>query len=270
MHPLLRTLDLTAGAGTESSVHDLHPIRDRAMERPRGTPWLFTLGLTPLLIYGLSLSLIPPNTLDAISGSLDQARRSVSLLLWEPGRPSPTGPGTATGKGHINGNGALDPRLAAYATRVSRPTDAIDPDELSTSPVDGGVDLSLSSFLPLQPGGNGLARGTGRDSGIRGSGGLGGPAGPYDFRLTPTRQVEAIHQMVRGENPGLMEPVRVLIQVDDAGVPFQVTVVAGPAFLHEEALAAARQWRFEPLAAHGLKGPVYMTLTFHPKVRRPK
>jgi TonB family protein len=273
MHPLLRTLDLKAGAGTESSVYDLHPIRDRASERSRGIPLLLSLGLTPLLIYGLSLSLIAPETMEAVNGALDQARRSVSLLLWEPGRPlekSVAGPSVTSGKGHIDGNGSLDPRLAAYATRTSHPTDTIDPDELTAAPTEGGVDLSLNATLPLQAGGNGLAVGTGRESGLKGAGGIGGGAGPYDFRLIPTRQVEAIHQMVRGENPALLEPVRVLIQVDNDGVTFQATVVSGPAFLHEESLKAARQWRFEPLAAHGLKGPIYLTLTFYPKVKKPK
>ena len=149
MHPLLRTLEWAAPARTESSVHDLHPVRDAASARSHGYPLLLSLLLTPLLIYGLSISLISPTTARAVQGALDQARRSIPLLLEEPENPGvkasvPTPPGLvgSSGAGHREGTNTLDPRLVAHTSLLSRPSDAIDLDELSPSPKADRVFLS--------------------------------------------------------------------------------------------------------------------------------
>lgn len=100
MHPLLRTLDLTAGAGLASSVHDLHPIGQAAPPRARTVAILFSLGLTPLLIYGLANGFINPATAQDWRKVVDPDRKSVSFLLQEPDtpgirppRPEPPGAG---------------------------------------------------------------------------------------------------------------------------------------------------------------------------------
>ena len=270
MHPLLRTLDLTAETSTASSVYDLHPIRDAASARSRKIPLLFSLGLTPLLVYGLSISLINPPSFQAIRGAIDQPRRSVSLLLQETDKPSsilaparkivgPEGPG---GAGHREGTGTLDPRLAAYTTVLSKPSDAIDPEELTTSPKAERVNLSLNPALPLQDGGNGLTQGTARDS-AKGPGGLIRSPQAFDFKLVPIRQVPLYHRLSPGEWDR-KAPTRVRILIDKDGIPTQAAVVSGAAYLHEKAIRAALEWRFEPLGAHGLKAPLSLTLTFHP------
>lgn len=259
MHPLLQTLDLTPSTRTESSVYELHPIRNGASARSRGIPLILSLGLTPLLIYGLALSLIPPSSLQGVHGAFDQAQQSVSLMLQEPILPNPQASqhmSTNEGKGHPKGTGTLDPRLAAYTSSRSLLSDSIGPDDLSTSPRAEQVDLSLSPGLPLQVGSNGLGIGTGRE------------AATFDFSLIPIKRVMVRYQLRRGESIS-KEPVKVRILVGDDGVPLQATVVSGPVRFHEEALIAARKWRFEPLAAHGLKAPVSSVITFFPEAVRP-
>jgi TonB family protein len=272
MHPLLRTLDLTTGPGLTSSVHDLHPIRDAAAPRARKGPFLLSLGLTPLLMYGFANSFGSGTARLATPLALSPARNSVILLLESvpanvqaPARNllGPAGPG---GEGHREGTNTLDPRLAAYTSVLSRPSDAVDPELLSTSARVDTALLSLNPALPSQAGGNGLAGGTGRDA-AQGAGGLIRPAVPVkvpDRQLIPTHQVMVSHQLTRGEEAALREPVRVRVLIGDDGVPFQVVILSGPGFLHEEALKAAREWRFEPLQAHGLKAPVSLTLIFYP------
>jgi hypothetical protein len=272
MHPLLQTLDQTAGAGTESSVHDLRPIRQAAPAGARALPALLSLGLMPLLIYGLAWSLDSP--IAAISRAVSEGRHSVTLLMEDTSgrlnRPAPTrnliGPEGPGGVGHRDGTSTLDPRLAVVTTTgLAPPSDAIDPDELGPSPRADLASLSLNPALPLQAGGNGLARGTGRDA-ARGSGGLLRPPAAVampDQRLVPTRQVTIQHRLAPGES-ALVTAVRVRILIGEDGVPLRATIVSGPAYLHAQALKAAYEWRFEPLGAHGLKAPLSLTLTFHP------
>lgn len=283
MHPLLRSLRFTTDAGTESSVHDLSPIRDAAAPASRGIPLLLALGLTPLLIYGLAYSLISPSSRQAVQATLDQARRSVALLLFEPqplDAKAPVrnlaGPEAPGGAGHQEGTGTLDPSLAAFTSILSEPSAAIDPDERGSSQQADQVGLSLNPGLPPQIGGNGLARGTGRDSTL-GSGrdstsGSSGPArGPAlvvvpDFMLYATRRIQLTYQLSAGEEYLLGQDVQVRILISDDGVPLQATLVSGPQRLRDKAIRAALGWRFHPLRKHGLKGPLPLVITF----RRPR
>lgn len=188
MPPLIRRLERLSGSETESSLYDLHLIRNGAPPRPWGVALLLSLGLTPLLIVGLTISLKSPFLLRRGSGTLGQAPQSISLLLHEPERPgvrasarNPHGPTVVGGRGRPEGTGALDPRLIAHTTILSKPSDAIDPGDLSTSPKAERVYLALNPALPLQTGGDGLATGTGRDL-ARGPGGL-LSLGVHDFRV---------------------------------------------------------------------------------------
>jgi hypothetical protein len=273
MHPLLRTLDLTAGPGLASSVYDLYPIRAAAAPRARQGPFLLSLGLTPLLMYGFANSLGRSAATQAAPLALNQARNSVILLL----EPAPAhvqaparnllGPVEPGGEGHREGTNTLDPRLTAFTSVLSRPSDAVDPDELTTTPNAVRVDLSLNPALPSQAGGNGLARGTGRDS-AQGPGGLIRPPRTYDFKLIPTRQVPVSHQLAPGENSVAMETLRIRVLIGEDGIPTQATLISGPEFLREKAIKAALEWRWEPLGPHGLKAPLTLTLIFHPSLLR--
>lgn len=273
MHPLLRTLDLSAPARTESSVHDLHPILRAAPPRAHALPVLLSLVLTPLMVLALSLGLIPPPEALARAGSA-ALPRSVTLLLAEILPPSgakppvrklvgPEGPG---GAGHREGTSTIDPRLLAIkANTLAQPSDAIDPEALSDSPRADPVFLSLNPALPIQAGGNGLARGTGRDAAL-GDGGLMRPQAIPDFKLVPIRQVPLHHRLTSGES-ARVGPTRVRILIGEDGVPTQAVVLTGPPFLQEKARKAALEWRFEPLGPHGLRAPLPLILTFYPTLQ---
>lgn len=283
MDPLLRTQDLTADPGMASSVYDLHPIGQSAPPRPRLVSILFTLGLTPLLICGLANSLISPTSTQVWQRAVDQARKSVSLLLQEPEAPgvrpparNPVGPDGPGGAGHREGTGALDPRLATFTSILLQPSDAVDPKALSTSPRADAAFLSLNPAMPLQDGGNGLARGTGRDPAL-GQGGLlrlqesaalnVEDKLPPDGRLVPIRRQPARHVYKRGELPDEVAQVPVIVRVvvDEKGNVTRATILSGPEEMRADALWAAKLWTFEPLGPHGLKAPLSLDLIFRPR-----
>jgi hypothetical protein len=89
-----------------------------------------------------------------------------------------------------------------------------------------------------------------------------------DLLLVPIRQVPVHHRLLKGEESAARQPVRIRLLIGEDGVPFQATVVSGPSFLVEEALKAARLWRFEPLGPHGLQAPQSVTLKFYPLLER--
>lgn len=273
-----QSLSRTTGVSTESSVYELHPIRDAASAPTRAVPFLLSLGLTPLLIGGLALSLVPPQAQLAARTAFDQARRSVSLLLLEPQAQdlraparNLVGPELPGGAGHREGTNSIDPRLLPYTTLVSTPSDAIDPDALSTLPTAERVNLSLNPALPLQTGGNGLARGTGRDSAL-GPGGLfrapvrtsTPPAPPPDFKLVPIRTFTFSYFLSPTDDK---TPIKVHILIGMNGMPIQVKYVSGPVFLKMDAIRTAQGWLFEPLAPHGFKTPQSYLLEFRPSFK---
>lgn len=274
MYPLLCSLDLTAGDGSASSAQDLHPIRNAAVAHSRAIPLLLSLGLTPLLIYGIANGLITQASSKVRQRTFDQVRMSPSLLLQEPDNPDirppvliPVGPAEPGGEGHHEGTGTLDPRLAAYTSYLSQPSDAIDPEAWSATPKTERAFLSLNPALPMETSGNGLAVGRGRDS-ANGPGGLIRPPIAFDFQLIPTRQVLVQAGLPFGQETAAREPVVVRILIGEDGVPFKATVLSGPSFLHERCISAALDWRFEALAPHGLTAPLALDLTFHPHILR--
>jgi hypothetical protein len=285
MHPLLKTLDLKRTAVAESSVHELHPVRDHASTQSRGLPLLVALGLTPLLIYGLSISLDSPALARGMARAGDQARKSVSLLLQEPGPPTGlrppvrnlVGPDAPGGDGHREGSDTIDPRLLNVKVPArSFPTEAIDPDLLTLSPRAEVIGLSLNPALPVQAGGNGLSRGTGKDPAL-GNGGLFRPQEPAalklkdhlppDYRLVPIRRQASRHIYKRGELTDEVAnvPVVVRVVVAEDGKVIQATVLSGPEEMHADSLWAARLWLFETLGPHGLKAPLSVDLIFRPR-----
>lgn len=275
MHPLLQVLELAPRAGADSSVHELHPIRASAPSASRALPCLLSLGLTSLLVFGIAQSRFDSSSLQSIQGAVVQAGRSVAVLLAEPVERSGflpparnlVGPRPAGGAGHAEGTSTLDPRLTRLTTATAMPSEAIDPASLSTLPTADRAFLSLNPALPIQAGGNGLAKGAGRDAAL-GPGGRFGPATGVavpDHRLIPTHQVALLHRLGPGEAVAAREPVRVRLTIGADGVTQQAIALSGPSFLRDEAIKAALQWRFEPLGAHGLEAPLSLTLTFYPR-----
>lgn len=106
---------------------------------------------------------------------------------------------SSDGKGHQEGTGTLDPRLAAYTSNQARPSEAIDPDNLNTSLLAEQVGLSFSPGLPLQVGDKGQAIGTGREGTT------------FGLRLIPIKRVAVYYQLREEEAPVFNEPVKVLI-----------------------------------------------------------
>lgn len=275
MHPLLNVLKLAPLVGESSSVHDLRPIRASAPNASRTLPCMLSLGLTSLLMFGIAQSRFDSSSLQSIQGAVVQAGRSVAVLLAEPversGFPPPArnlvGPRAAGGAGHAEGTSTLDPRLARLTTATAMPSEAIDPASLSTLPTADRAFLSLNLALPLQAGGNGLTRGTGRDAAL-GPGGRFRPATGVavpDHRLIPIHQVPLFHRLGPGEAVAARQPVRVRLTIGADGVTQRAIALSGPTFLRDEAVKAALQWRFEPLGAHGLEAPLALTLTFYPR-----
>ena len=265
MHPLLRVLDQPSPAGGASSAHALHPVLEAAPQTSRSLPAALSLGLTALLIYGISVGLFDSPLPAGSLGALLPAARTVTILLAEPAPPR-VGPEAPGGEGHREGTDTLDPRLQAFTTATSLPSDAIDPAALSTLPTADLAQLSLNPALPLQAGGNGLSHGTGRGAAV-GPGGRFRPATPVpvpDFELVPTRQITLYHRLGPGEAAAAKQPVRGRLYIGADGVPLRASVVSGPEFLRAAALKAALGWRFEPLAPHGLEAPTSLTLTFYP------
>ncbi|HJV48335.1 MAG TPA: hypothetical protein VJ549_03575 [Geothrix sp.] len=276
MHPLLRALDFSASAD-ETSVYEAHPILDHASAGPRGLPLLLSLGLTPLLVYALALGLHSPASRQAMREFFGEDPRSVSLLLAETASASPAptshpspAPAPITSKAP---SGSQEPAAASREAEPARPLQAVDPSASDPSPRAEPIRDTLSVALPRESAGGAAGGGTAGGQGqVKGEAFKAGhTAGKtFDFQLVPTRRAQASHQLIWGQESAAEEPVKVRIQVGEDGLPFEATVVSGPPFLHAESIKAALQWRFEPLALHGLKAPISTVLTFYPNLMKPR
>jgi hypothetical protein len=124
------------------------------------------------------------------------------------------------------------------------------------------VDRSLQLFnpnLPIEAGGNGVAHGTGHDV-ARGLG-----SGPlFDHKIVPIHEVRIFHRLRPGETANPAIPAKVRVRIGADGVPLDAVYVSGPSFLETPAIATALQWRFEPLALHGLPAPQRVVINFFP------
>ncbi len=245
------------------------PIRAAAPAPPRRGALLASVAIPALLILGgLKLAIARPDLVPHSDGP-----RSVAVQLHEawpfvlPSVPqplgkAPQGPGKAEdlpGLGHVDGNGAIDPALLALpeARRPLIPSD--DPDGLrpqSTEPPIAG----LNRHLPVAPGGNGLARGSGQDAG---AGGLGLGGRVPDYKLVLVHE-EFADTDVPIDSPGINLPVKILVLIGASGRPLGARFISGPELLRSNCLQAALRFQWEPLEPHGLQAPVEMVLTFHP------
>lgn len=135
--------------------------------------------------------------------------------------------------------------------------DAVGPASLTALPTEDKRLPAPDPALPAQAGGNGLEQGGGRDPGR-------GPGGPPDHQVVPIRQVRLFANDFPWEAKAARQPVRVRLVIGPDGVPRRATAISGPEFLRAAAERAAMEWRFEPLAAHGLEAPLALTITFLP------
>lgn len=282
-----RSLNLMVNVMAESSVFDLHPIKQSAPGKAWKFPFIFSLTLTPLMIYGLSVLPFSGSSPQVVHRWVSYSRRSVSLVLAESepkqGIRAPTtkwigspGPG---GQGHFEGTGNIDQQLVTVKTPIiSFPTEAIDPDMLSQSSRAEAISISLNPALPIQPGGNGLSKGTGKDPAL-GLGGLWRKQEPVtmttndkqttvpDGRLVPIRRQPARHVYKPGDlsEEVAKTPAIVRVIIGENGFVTKTQFISGPEEMRADALWAARLWIFEPLGPHGLHAPLSVDLVFYPR-----
>jgi len=154
--------------------------------------------------------------------------------------------------GGRGGTGSLDPRFVLAETDIptSKATD-LDPADFV---------LPANQPLPLAPGGDGLSKGLGPGSG----GGTRGGTGAGSGILIAINKVKLFYQLAPGQTQSPCIIVVVILIEADGHVSY-AHAVSGPTYLFPAAEAAARQWTFEPLIAHGLQAPYKIKINFHYK-----
>lgn len=248
------------------------PIREASPDPSRRVALLAAVVIPGALVYwGLEVAL------PRLEPRPTALPKSVAVRLdtvWPepvpppPIREAPEGPGDAVdlpGLGHVRGNGAIDPALLALPEARRPPMiPSDDPEALVLTPQAPLPPVAgLNRHLPVAPGGNGLARGTGQDAG---RGGRRLSPGTPDYKLVLLHQEPADTDLT-ANSAELMVPVKVLVLIGEEGRPTSARVLSGPEPLHAPCIQAALRYRWEPLEPHGLKAPIEMVLTFHPMVR---
>jgi hypothetical protein len=224
-----------------------------------------SLAMTSLFILGLNWGLFDSPEQSA-TPPLPSAHTSVRILLTDAATPNREYLGLPhrlhggiRGAGHPDGTSTRDPLLTQRTKVETLSSDDFDPSQIHTLPT---VDRSLQLFnpnLPIEAGGNGIAHGTGHDV-ARGAG-----SGPvFDHKIVLIHEARIFHRLQRGESADPTIPVRVRVKIGADGVPLEAMFVSGPLFLKTLAIDAALQWRFEPLAIHGLSAPQTVVVNFWP------
>jgi protein TonB len=127
------------------------------------------------------------------------------------------------------------------------------------------IPAGLPNATELRPAG--ATGGTGPVAVVPASSG-GGGTGPSQIRFIDTNAVRILHQ-VNPVYPALARmthvqgPVVLMMTIDQAGVPTDVQVLEGHPVFREEAVRAARQWRFEPARVEGRPVPASFRLTLN-------
>ena len=110
-------------------------------------------------------------------------------------------------------------------------------------------------------------------------GGVAPPSGSGSVEASQTRAValdvsalDILHKVdptypLMARVAHLQGTVVLLMTIDTLGVPTDVQVLAGPPAFREEALRAARQWRFEPARVNGQAVPASFRLTLNFRLR---
>lgn len=236
------------------------------------TPWVVRLASGSGMVAGILLlawawerswARVAP-TLPSLRG---QPVVTVSLRL--PAAPPRVAPGPSpSGLGHRRGTDSIDPERLQEALqhRLTGPLSGLadDPTAEVLAPPGGSGLEGLDLSLPRAPGGTGWAKGTGRDA-TRG----GWKADFIDAERKYDRKlVVLLSKLAYFQPPYTVEeqtvPVIVLLTIGEDGVPIRARPLSGPRERYREALAAAMQWRFEPLGPHGLTAPHELTITFRP------
>ncbi|HEX9081755.1 MAG TPA: energy transducer TonB [Holophagaceae bacterium] len=227
-----------------------HAIAAAAPPRARLRSFLMA-GTVYLFLAGTGLALVRSRA--ALPPRLFQTHRP-PILADVVLNPQPTPPPTVVRvAGPPAGTAAALPQPAAPALRGL--LDPVDPSRIPSGlPTD-----DLAHLQPTSP------VGVPATSGPRVGTGSGTP-GAMEF-LEPS-QVRVLYQ-VNPVYPPLARMAHVqgsvvlMMTIDAMGVPTEVQVLQGPPAFREEALRAARQWRFEPARQAGVPVPASFRLTLN-------
>lgn len=268
MQPQPSVLRAQSGDLPGRSAYEPHPLRKGAPTPSRALPAISSLAMTGLFILGLNRCLF--DSYEQRAPCRLSPHRSVRILLADVAAPNRKYLGLPyrlhggiRGAGSPDGTSTRDPLLTQRTKVETLSSDDFDPSQIHALPT---VDRSLHLFnphLPVEAGGNGVARGTGHDV-ARGQGS--GPS--FDHKMVLVHEVRISHRLQRGESADPAIPVRVRVEIGADGVPLEARFVSGPLFLKTLAIDAALQWRFEPLAIHGLSAPQSVVVNFWPVFTR--
>lgn len=218
----------------------VNPIgQEAARVRP-----LLPLGLAAVVTVLVLIGLVNVDlgSLEAIRQRLDQpVPVTIALDGLAEDRP---GRDEEHGRGHVEGTNTIDPRLLSVpALPPQREVAALRPEDAILQPgeiLPGAPVAGLRKDLPVAPGGNGLLRGTGRDSSM-GASGKPAPAPPGLLeKIYPTYTVRV--RLPDKARTG--QPVSVDVLVDEAGEVLSARAISGEQAAWKECEAAARKWRF--------------------------
>jgi hypothetical protein len=216
---------------------------------------------------------------------VDQLQRLPSLVLDYPpdkrsgsrDTPELKGPGNTKdprpGEGSKYGNGAVDPSFM----KVAMPSDDLgavpymgDASELKDIPPlpTAPIRLAARKDLPVVPGGNGAARGTGRSLG---SGGGGTRRYAWDLKNfdDPDYTLQVIyavdaHCTFTGVKDNQVA-VQVLVRINHEGIPISAKAFAGIPDFFKPCIEAAMQWRFRVPMNMQDGRPIYHIISFLPR-----
>jgi hypothetical protein len=248
----LRSLSIFDQVGDPTT--DPAPIQHSMPPRDRLLPGILTLtvlgGILAAMLIWPELLPTPPFGL----GRFHEGSRRVDFLL---------GSGTArdlAGSAPTPGaEGLLRPLDNGAASKAVAPGWTANPMPTSAGGASGSGD-GLSSAQGGVAGGTASSSGDGL--GTAQSGQYHAPG--YDHRLIPIFKPVPTYTAGAGESlEFLAETVTVIASVAEDGTVTKAWANDGPPKMFQLAVQAAMRWRFEPLAAHGLKAPQEMKIIFH-------
>jgi TonB family protein len=240
------------------AIAAMAPATDRRLSGlMAGAIYALIAGSLALLAAVKPQVFIQPITTHPIS-IVDETRTPVQAKLVE----RETGGSTYKGSGTRPPD--VDPLSASHQQQVSDtiPThtqtqdlsQAFDPNLAIGKPGENNTGGDPKADPKLKGGGSG---GTGNDAGA----GLGNGSQDFAFYgISVLQQVSpsypAIAKMSRQQGPVVLK-----MSIDASGNPTTVEVISGAPVFHQEAVRAAKQWRFTPAHMNGQTVPATFTLT---------
>lgn len=247
---------------------------------PQGVPGAVRLDLPPTLLPRAIATAAPPRDRARsllMAGAVYLALAGSGILLSHakavlPAPPIRTGPPPTLIEWNLRPPVPEPVRPAPPAGPVQVTGALSNPGPVRVLPQD--IDPTvIPTGLPHQDlSGLQMPRSTGPVPIERGPGSTTEPPGSAQIRFIDTNAVRILRQ-VNPIYPALARmthiqgPVVLMMTIDQAGVPTDVQVLEGHPVFREEAIRAARQWRFEPARVEGRPVPASFRLTLNFRLR---